>query len=506
MRPRRHALVPAAGLALAVALAGCSGGSPDVTPPTPAAAPSATGQPTPTDDLAEYYDQEVAWTNCGDADCARIRVPLDYADPAGEQMELAITRVAAREEPIGTLFVNPGGPGGSAVEYAKSADYIVGDGVRDRYDIVGLEPRGVGDSVECLTDAQIDELAAIEGTPDTRAEERAVIEAARLPAQGCAAGSPDVIGHVSTVDSARDLDIARAALGENALTYLGKSYGTKLGATYAELFPERVGRMVLDGALPASLDLVEVTRDQAIGFEIALRDFVTDCLTQDDCPLDGDVDAALTQLRAWFEELDDTPLPAGDREMTGALASYAVLMNLYAPDYDYPRLRPALGDAIEKGDPTALLEMLDSRMSRGPDGRYLDNSTEAFYAITCLDQPYTGTVADVKALAQEWQAQAPTFGPGLAWSLLTCADWPVSAEPLRSTRAAGSNPILVVSTRLDPATPYAWGEQLAAELENGHLLSWDGRGHTGYTSGSACVDAAVDAYLLAGTLPSGACD
>ncbi len=457
-------------------------------------------------DLADFYGQELAWVDCGDAECARLRVPLDYDDPAGGELELAITRVPARGERIGTLVVNPGGPGGSAVEYARAADYAVGDAVRDRFDVVGLDPRGVGDSIECLTDAQIDELAAVDGTPVTRADERVVIEAARMPATGCAAGSPDMIAHVSTVDSARDLDIARAVLGEDALTYLGKSYGTKLGALYAELFPERVGRMVLDGALPASLDLVDITRGQAVGFEQALRDFVADCLTHDDCPLTGEVDPAMVQLRAWFDARDASPLPAGDRDLTGGLASYAVLTNLYAPDYDYPRLRAALADAMQDDDPTALLELLDARISRGPDGRYLDNSTEAFYAITCLDQPFTGTVEDVRALAREWSVEAPTFGPGLAWTLLTCADWPVTAEPVRTTRAEGANPILVVSTRRDPATPYAWGEQLEDELASGHLLTWEGRGHTAYLNGSGCVDAAVDAYLLEGTLPSGACD
>jgi pimeloyl-ACP methyl ester carboxylesterase len=502
---RRRRAVRAAALALAAPLlaAGCSWGSPDASAPTPGEPAEGLADPV---GLSDFYGQDLTWTDCGDAECGRLRVPLDYDDPAGGELELAITRVPARGERIGTLIVNPGGPGGSAVEYARAADYAVGDAVRDRFDVVGLEPRGAGGAIECLTDEQIDELAAVDGTPVTRADERVVIEAARMPATGCAAGSPEMIAHVSTVDSARDLDIARAVLGEDALTYLGKSYGTKLGAIYAELFPERVGRMVLDGALPASLDLVDVTRGQAIGFEQALRDFVADCLTHDDCPLTGDVDPAMVQLRAWFDARDASPLPAGDRDLTGGLASYAVLTNLYAPDYDYPRLRSALADAMQDDDPTALLELLDARISRGPDGRYLDNSTEAFYAITCLDQPFTGTVEDVRALAREWSVEAPTFGPGMAWTLLACADWPVTAEPVRVTTAEGANPILVVSTRRDPATPYAWGEQLADELASGHLLTWEGRGHTAYLSGSGCVDAAVDAYLLGGTLPSGACD
>lgn len=499
MRHRRQVAWPLTAIATVTVLLAACAGSPE--PPTSAQPAGAVSDPS---GLEAFYEQGVTWVNCGAAECATITAPLDYDDPAGPTIDLALTRVAARGEKLGSLFVNPGGPGGSAVDYAKAADVIVGGDVREHFDIVGLDPRGVGygDLVECLTDGQLDDLAALEGTPDSRTEEQALIEASRMPGQGCAAGSPDLIAHVGTVDSARDLDLARALVGDDVLNYLGKSYGTKLGATYAELFPSRVGRMVLDGALPASLDLAEVTRDQAIGFEGAVRDFVGDCLENDDCPLSGDVDEATAELRAWFDALDSEPLPAGDRDLTGALAAYAVLTNLYVPDYDHGRLRPALASAMNGDDATDLLTLLDSRISRGADGRYEDNSSEAFYAVTCLDQPFTGSVEQVRALSEEWKAQAPTFGPSLAWSLLTCADWPATADVIRETPAAGSNPILVVSGLHDPATPHAWGERLASELENGHLLTWTGRGHTAYGSGSACIDEAVDAYLTRGVLPS----
>lgn len=499
MRHRRQVAWPLTAMAIVTGLlTGCTG-TPD--PPTPAQPAGATSDPT---GLEAFYGQDVTWVNCGAAECATITAPLDYDDPAGPTIDLALTRVIAKGERLGSLFVNPGGPGGSAVDYAKAADVIVGDDVREHFDIVGLDPRGVGygDLVECLTDAQLDDLAALEGTPDSPAEEQALIAASRMPGRGCAAGSPDLVAHVGTVDSARDLDIARAVVGDDVLNYLGKSYGTKLGATYAELYPLRVGRMVLDGALPASLDLIEVTRDQAIGFEEAVRDFAADCVQHDDCPLQGDVDEATAQLRAWFDALDSDPLPAGDRDLTGALAAYAVLTNLYVPDYDYDRLRPALARAMEDDDPTELLTLLDSRISRGADGRYEDNSSEAFYAITCLDQPFTGSLEQVRELSEEWEPQAPTFGPSLAWSLLTCADWPATADIIRETPAEGSNPILVVSGLHDPATPHAWGELLAAELTNSQLLTWTGRGHTAYGSGSACIDEAVDMYLTRGSLPT----
>lgn len=499
MRRRRQAAPWVAVVMVApLVLAGCSAGADDVTVAVPS------GPVEDPADLAEYYDQQVRWTNCGNAECARIEAPLDYADPEGERIELAITRVPATGEAVGSLFVNPGGPGASAVDYAKAADVIVGEDVRAHYDIVGLDPRGVGygDRLECLTDRELDDLAALEGTPDSTAEEQALVAASRLPGLGCAKKSPELFAHVATVDSARDLDIARAVVGDDVLNFLGKSYGSKLGATYAELFPQRVGRMVLDGALPPSLDLVEVTRGQAIGFEAAVRDFVADCLTHDDCPLTGDVDTALQQLRDWFDDRDEQPLPAKDRQLTGALAAYAVLTNLYVPDYDYARLRPALASAITADDPTPLLGLLDSRISREPDGRYADNSSEVFYAITCLDQPYEGDLDEVRRLSAEWEQIAPTFGPSLAWSLLTCAQWPAAGEQIRQTRAEGSNPILVVSGRQDPATPYQWGEILADELQNAVLLTWNGRGHTSYLSGSGCVDQGVDDYLVRGVLPA----
>lgn len=511
MTPLRQAAVVLGALAL---LSGCGVfGEPDAVPPsrpattspspsttTPGSAP-ATQASDPA--LARFYEQQLKWTNCGNADCATIVAPLDYSDPEGPTIDLAITRVKATGDRIGSLFVNPGGPGGSAVDYAKSADYIVSKEVRQAFDIVGLDPRGAGNSdpVECLTDQQLDELGAADGTPDSPAEEQQVAELSGLPGAGCAADSSPRYAHVGTVDAARDLDLARALVQDETLTYLGKSYGTMLGATYAELFPDRVGRMVLDGVLPASLDIVEVTKGQADAFEVAIRDFAQDCLTHEDCPLSGSVDDAVGQVQDFFAEVDANPLPGSDRDLNEPLAAYATLANLYFPSYDYPRLRSALRQAMDNGDPREMFDILDARISRGPDGRYLDNSTEAFYAVTCLDRPYTGTIDDVRALAEEWRATAPTFGPALAWGLLTCKDWPATGEVITETVAKGSNPILVVSTRKDPATPYQWGQLLAEELDNSRLVTYEGVGHTAYFEGSRCVDGAVDDYLLRGELP-----
>ena len=517
MRPPRQFAVLVASVAV---LSSCGLlGEPEAVPPSrPTAesssaasstAPSASTAPSPdpsdvaTPDLSRFYEQKVKWTNCGSADCATIVAPLDYADPDAGTIDLAITRVKATGDRIGSLFVNPGGPGGSAVDYAKAADYVVSPSVREYFDIVGLDPRGVAlsDPVECLTDAQLDELGASDGTPDSAAEEQAIADASLLPGAGCAAKSAPRYAHVGTVDAARDLDLARALVKDETLTYLGKSYGTMLGATYAELFPDRVGRMVLDGVLPASLDLVEVTKGQAEAFEVAVLDFARDCLTHSDCPFSGSPEDAVAQLQDWMASLDADPLPGSDRDLNEPLAAYAVLANLYFPGYDYPRLRGALAAAIERDDPKQMFDILDARISRGPDGRYLDNSTEAFYAVTCLDRPYNGTVDDVRALAEEWKATAPTFGPALAWGLLPCKDWPASSEQVTQTVAEGSNPILVVSTRKDPATPYQWGTLVADQLDNATLVTYEGVGHTAYGEGSSCVDEAVDRYLLKGTVP-----
>lgn len=509
---RQIVRVAAGAAALGLVLAGCSNSLDAISPRPPAGSPgdpssaaSATGQTPPDAALARFYDQQVDWKNCGIAECGTFTAPLDYSDPGGPTIDLAIARVKATGDPIGSLFVDPGGPGGSAVDYAKAADAIVTPAVRERYDIVGVDPRGVGQStpVKCLTDAQTDELLALDGTPDSPAEDTQVSDAAAQVGAECAANASPVYAHVGTPDAARDLDIARALVGDDTLSYLGKSYGSQLGAVYAQLFPARVGRMVIDGILPASLDIVDVTKGQADAFEVAVRDFVADCLTKDDCPLSGSVDEGLTQLRDWLASLDADPLSAGGRELNEALATYAVIANLYFPSYDYPRLRAALAAAMGQANAATMFSILDDRISRGPGGRYLDNSTDAFYAVTCLDRPFTGTIDDVKRYAKEWQATAPTFGESLAWGLLTCKGWPATeSDPVTATVADGSNPILVVSTTKDPATPYQWGELVAGQLADARLLTYDGTGHTAYTQGSSCIDDAVDAYLLRGDLPA----
>lgn len=485
-------------LAGALLLAGCAS-----TPPTPIPSPS---QPiAQAADLSRFYDQTVKWTNCGDAECTKVLVPMDYASPDGATVELAVSRVPATGERIGSLFVNPGGPGGSAFDYAKSAQGIVSSDVLDGFDIVGVDPRGVGksDPIECMTDAQRDALLEVDGTTDSAADEQAVVDAIAQVAALCGKNGGELVHHVGTVNVARDLDIVRSVVGDERFNYLGLSYGTNLGAVYAELFPQRVGRMVLDGALPASLDFVDITKEQAQSLEYAFHDFARDCAEQSDCPFTGGPKKVAAKLLAFLRALDDKPIMVGKRVLNEAVASYAVLSYLYFPEYDYPALREALNALVKDREGGPLLTLLDERQSRGPDGAYLDNSTDAFYAVTCADSGETVSRDTARQYAKEWGAQMPAFGESLAWGVLTCNNWPKPGEaPITRTTAAGSAPILVVSTKHDPATPYQWGVRLADELASGHLLTWTGTNHTAYLSGSSCIDEHIDSYLLHGTVPS----
>ena len=496
----RRFLAFAATAMSAVLLAGCSG-SPQATPVVPSVMPS------PPSGLESFYSQPAAWSNCGNADCMLVKVPLDYSNPTGATIELNVSRVSSGDGDLGSLFVNPGGPGGSAFDYAKFAEAVVSPDVLKHYDLIGVDPRGVASSspIVCLTDSQKDDLAVVDSTPDTPQEVDELVSESATLRDGCAASGSPLFGRMGTADVARDLDIVRAVVGDPSFNYLGKSYGTYLGAVYAELFPTNVGRMVLDGVLPASTDLVETTRVQAIALEQELEYFAQYCSESDECPWQGSPAEIVAQIQQWFTSLDATPLIATDgRQLTQALAESAVVSYLYFPPGDYEALLPALAAAVTKAQPDELLKLRDQRAERDATGHYTSNALEAFYAVTCVDRPFTGSSDDIAALAQEWTAEAPTFGPALAWGLLGCTGWPVeegASVPVTSVTAAGAAPILVVGTTFDPATPYSWAEQVAGELENAGLLTWDAHQHTAYSRGSACIDEQVDTYLLSGKLP-----
>ena len=471
--------------------------------PTPAE-PTVTEAPDP--GLEPFYSQTLRWQPCetnGDHDCGTIEVPVDYAEPDGETFDLNLLRVPAEGDRIGSLVVNPGGPGAPGTEYAAAAGLVFRRPLLERFDVVGFDPRGTGRSapVDCLTDAELDDYIAGDPDPDTAAEQEEFATTVSSLGKACAARTGEILGHVTTIEAARDMDVLRAVLGEAKLTYLGASYGTKLGATYAELFPDRVGRLVLDGAVDVTLDNRQLSLDQAEGFETALRAYVENCLeVTDNCFLGDTVDEGLATITDLLEQVDAEPLPAGDRELRVGNAFYGIVAPLYNRDYWF-LLSTALTSALE-GNGAGLLELSDLYSARQPDGGYKDNSMEAIYAINCLDDPSAVPPEEVPAQFDEFEEASPTFGRVFAWGLTGCGGIAVtSSEKPLDIRAEGADPILVLGTTRDPATPMKWAEALADQLESGVLIRRDGDGHTAYNQGNECVDAAVEDYLIEGVVP-----
>jgi pimeloyl-ACP methyl ester carboxylesterase len=502
---------PKALLISAIALglvAGCTSAGPSTTSPTPPSGrPSASDAAGP---LAAFYHQHLMWTACGGGfDCTKVTVPLDYAAPDGKTVQLAVARRTSSKSQ-GVLVVNPGGPGASGVSYVKSADQIFTPDLNLAYDLVGFDPRGVGasDPVRCVSDKQLDAYFAVDVTPDTPAEVALLESVSRSIGAGCAAHSPDIAAHMSTPEAARDMDIIRAALGQQKLSYLGDSYGTFLGASYAELFPARVGRMVLDGVQPSSLTLEQTYRQEAEGSDESLRRFVADCLPRSDCPLSGTTATGVARIQKLLTDLDAKPIAGSagtaGRPLTEGLASYALSFGLYDPATGWPSLRTGLAAAFD-GDGSELLDLFDSWVGRRGDGTYTDNLYQAFFGVECVDTPELAGPKHIVSLAERWKRTAPVFGVSNAWSMLPCWHWApkqTAAPGSPVLHATGAGAILVVSTQHDPATPYSWGVEVANELDDATLLTYDGDGHTAYHRGSGCIDAAVDAYLIRGTLPA----
>ena len=521
LRPVRPTVSRAVSLVvgLTVVLTACTQGSPPQrsAPRTGTTAPVSASAAHPTDPatdpaLAPYYRQRLVWRGCESASgapgfqCARLSVPVDYARPGGATTYLQLTRLPASGpgERLGSLVVNPGGPGASGVEYAGYASAVLSETVRAHFDVVGFDPRGVAssDPVRCLTDRQTDVFLAADASPDTPAEREQLVQLSQQLARRCEQRDPELIAHMGTVDVARDLDVLRAALGDARLHYLGKSYGTFLGAIYADLFPRRVGRVVLDGALDPRSTTEQVNLGQASGFELALGAFLDDCLRTTTCPLSGDAQSARRQLEAFLARVDAEPLPTGGpRRLTQALAVLGIVFALYDESY-WPQLRSALASGLT-GDGSALLMLADAYAERLPSGRYRTNANDAIYAVNCLDRPTPQGPAEIMAALPEFDKASSLFGAYIAWSSLPCHYWPVPPQwRPHAVHAPGAPPILVVGTVRDPATPYRWARALADELDSGVLLTYVGDGHTAYRRGSQCIDDAVDRFLVDGRPPA----
>jgi len=508
MSLRRRLTAAAAGLAgLALVLSGCLYAQiPPMAPsgPGPSLAPQTEGVDAA---LLSYYDQTLTWTDCGVAgfDCTTVTAPRDYADTSAGDLTLSVIRHRATDgQPLGSLLTNPGGPGVSGVDIVRDSLSLVADENLTRsYDIIGFDPRGVGQSapVTCFDAAGMDAYL-YDIPPGARGsdERNAYLEKQQADfAQACQANSDGILPYISTANAARDMDLLRGVLGDEKLNYLGFSYGSFLGATYAGLFPERVGRMVLDGGIDPSLSGTASGLAQAVGFENALRAFMADCLTNSECPYTGSVDDAMNDLSALLKRVDARPLPNGDGRQLGADTLVTAIVAALYSDESWPYLRIALADA-ENGDPSVAFQLADFYNGR-VDGRYQDNTMQALRAYNCVDYPDEGEQDDAE-LEKELQQKAPVVAPYWVGPDV-CAAWPA---PPTGTRAAitapGSPPIVVLGTTGDPATPYSEAQALAGQLSQGVLVTYVGEGHLAYNKGNDCVNSAVDGYLIDDTVPA----
>ena len=502
----RHTVLAALALGsiAALTLGACSAGGPD-SDDTPTAS-SVTIPSTVPDGAEGVYSQQVNWADCDDLECATIAVPLDWSDPGGDTIDIAINRHAAGGDKLGSLLINPGGPGGSGLDALSSiALGRFGTDVVANYDLIGFDPRGVGQStaISCVSDAQMDDLVSADYGFDT-AEGIAQAEQAYTGlGEGCLDGTGPLLEHVDTVSAARDMDVIRAVLGDETLTYVGYSYGTQLGATYAALFPEQVGRLVLDGAVDPTLTSQELSLGQAVGFENALRAYVADCQSGSSCPLTGTVDDGMAQIRGLLDQATAEPLTTqtSDRKLTGALAFSGIALPLY-DQQSWPYLTQGLKGAIRSDDGTVLLQLADLYYDRDASGHYSTNSTVAFWAIGCADDRGTTDVNQMRADAAEIEAAAPTVGSFFGYGGILCGNWPVPEAGGLDSYATDSAPILVIGTTNDPATPYAWSEKLTETLGSATLLTYEGEGHTAYGRSNSCIENAVDSYLIDGTVPA----
>lgn len=465
-------------------------------------------------DLEVFYKQDLTWYDLGSrVDETTVTVPLDWDDPTGDTIELAVARHNATGAPMGSMLMNPGGPGGSGYDFvADSAAYIVTEDVLANYDIIGFDPRGVGGStgIECYTDSA-DKDALLYGTFDADYGTQAWIDELTVREtdwiDACVENTGDLLGNLDAASVARDMDVLRAVLGDEKLTYLGYSYGTYLGAVYAELFPEKVGRMVLDGAVDPLVGDLDALATQMAGFESAYRAFLAYCFGTGDCPFSGGVESAMQQTENLILDVGDDGLTSSDgRVLDTATIGTGLIQNLYSQSL-WSRLVQMLAD-LDAGDAELTFQSADDYNSRSPGGFYDGNGYDIYTAVTCNEGTLgTDGVTPLDGLAIIEQ-RAPYLGFATALDDyvaldVTCSNWPYPpAEMPAAYDAEGAPPILVVGTTNDPATPYSQAVSLATQLSSGVLITYEGEGHTIYAGGVACVDDTVDAYFLRGEVPS----
>ncbi|UYQ64260.1 alpha/beta hydrolase [Streptomyces peucetius] len=518
MRHRvRAGALAAAALLAAGTVAGCDNAEDAAAdgrsaPSVSAAQPSPGGEPQGTVPAA-LTGQKLDWKGCeapvealgSNAEkpgkqwqCATLEAPLDYKDPDGGTIGIALIRAKALqpERRIGSLLFNFGGPGGSGVATLPYAAEDYGN-LNKRYDLVGFDPRGVARSsgVTCRDDAETEKSLAVDPTPDDAAEEKAYLADAADFGADCAERSGKLLPHVGTLDAARDMDLMRQVLGDRKLHYVGFSYGTELGGVYAHLFPRNVGRLVLDAVVDSTADEVAHARNQVLGFQRALENYFKS--------RGVGAEEGTARVVKLLKELDRQPLPTQDgRKLTEGLATIGIITPLYSHD-DWKYLTIGL-EAAERGDGSVLLALADSYHQRDSEGHY-PGQNESHAAITCADTAVEKPTAGEQARhVADFSRISPVFGPALAWGLSAgCADWPVKgAATTPDVSAKGAAPILVIGTTGDPATPYEGARKTADELGKGVgvLVTNKGEGHGAYGNGT-CVTEVVNAYLLEGTVP-----
>jgi pimeloyl-ACP methyl ester carboxylesterase len=461
--------------------------------------PVAPNIPTPSPGL-------LSWIDCGGGfQCATVQVPLDYAHPSSGTIGIAIIRKPATDPArrIGSVLTNPGGPGASGIEYLRNAAAGMAS-LNTRFDLIGFDPRGIGLSapVRCLDARQEDEFNALDSVLDDPQEKQAGIDADKAFAAGCQLRSAQLLPFVDTVSVARDMDVIRAALGDQKLTYFGISYGTLIGQHYAHLFPTHIRALALDGVYDSAASPNDWLYGQLVGFEQNLQAFYADCRARKSanppCSYARSGDPA-TKLMDLMKRLDTTPMPVKNRSLTRALAVIGVLITLYLPGY-WPYLDQALTRA-DRGDGTLLLALSDLYNGRKADGTY-DNETDANLAILCVDRPVPADIATYDALGPKFASASALFGPAFQYGNLVCANWPVKPKgKVGPVTAVGAPPILLIGGTNDPATPYASALAVNKALAGSVLLTREGNGHGSYNL-SACAKQAIDAYLIDLKLPA----
>jgi pimeloyl-ACP methyl ester carboxylesterase len=445
----------------------------------------------------------IQWTPCKNVQCGRLTVPLDAKRPDGPQITLALARRPATHKRIGVLFTNPGGPGGSGVDFLQSARSVFRSDILDNFDIVSWDPRGVGDSAPVQCTPNLDGFYAVDRDPQTAAAVATNVDAARSFVASCAKQSGSELPFVSTADTVRDMDAIRAAMGENTISYFGFSYGTLIGAMYAAAYPEHVRAMVLDGAVDPSLATETVLVDQARGFEQQLDAFFQWCQSNSDCGFatGGDPAAAFDHL-VEATRAETIPAKVGNEPRTLGPGEFdiGVASALYGGESSYPDLGAALAQTA-RGLGDKLLKFADSYTGRQSGGRY-SSETAALYATSCLDAPAPRTIVGVEQDARAAEKAAPRMGPATVWLSLPCTYWPVlPTGKIAPVHAPKAPPIVVVGNTHDPATPYKWAQGLARQLGTATLLTYQGGGHTAYGR-DGCIDQNVDDYLVKLTVPA----